>query len=53
LCLPLYVPLDGEVVVLTAAGRADFELLAARIHGRAYNDRKGLRLAADTSFMDL
>ncbi len=26
--------LDGEVVVLTADGRADFELLSARIHGR-------------------
>jgi bifunctional non-homologous end joining protein LigD len=28
------VVLDGEVVVVTADGRADFELLAARVHGR-------------------
>jgi hypothetical protein len=27
------VVLDGEVVVVTADGRADFELLAARVHG--------------------
>jgi hypothetical protein len=31
------VVLDGEVVVLTADGRADFELLGARIHGRRRN----------------
>jgi bifunctional non-homologous end joining protein LigD len=31
------VVLDGEVVVLTADGRADFELLGARIHGRRHN----------------
>jgi bifunctional non-homologous end joining protein LigD len=29
--------LDSEVVVLTADGRADFELLAARIHSRRHN----------------
>ncbi len=28
------VVLDGEVVVVTPSGRADFELLGARIHGR-------------------
>jgi bifunctional non-homologous end joining protein LigD len=28
------VVLDGEVVVVTADGRADFELLGARVHGR-------------------
>jgi ATP-dependent DNA ligase len=31
------VVIDGEVVVLTADGRADFELLAARIHGRRHD----------------
>jgi ATP-dependent DNA ligase len=31
------VVLDGEVVVLTADSWADFELLAARIHGRRHN----------------
>jgi bifunctional non-homologous end joining protein LigD len=31
------VMLDGEVVALTADGRADFDLLAARIHGRRHN----------------
>jgi hypothetical protein len=29
--------LNGEVVVLTTDGRADFELLGARIHGRRHN----------------
>jgi ATP-dependent DNA ligase len=32
------VVLDGEVVVLTAEGRADFELLAARVHGPRRTD---------------
>ncbi len=32
-----YVVLDGEVAVLTADGRADFELLGDRIHGRRHN----------------
>jgi ATP-dependent DNA ligase len=31
------VVLDGEVVVLTADGEADFELLATRIHGRRHD----------------
>jgi bifunctional non-homologous end joining protein LigD len=31
------VVLDGEVVVVTPDGRADFELLADRIHGRRHN----------------
>ena len=31
------VVLDGEVVVVTPDGRADFELLGARIHGPRYD----------------
>ena len=33
------VVLDGEVVVVTPDGRADFELLGARIHGPRYDPR--------------
>jgi hypothetical protein len=31
LCLPVYVVLDGAVAVVTADGRADWELLAAMV----------------------
>ena len=33
------VVLDGEVVVVTPDGRADFELLGARVHGPRYGPR--------------
>jgi ATP-dependent DNA ligase len=37
LSAPGEVVLDGEVVVVTPDGRADFELLGARIHGPRYD----------------
>jgi bifunctional non-homologous end joining protein LigD len=36
------VVLDGEVVVVTTDGRADFELLGARIHGRRHTPARPL-----------